>query len=428
METKLNTLNVCVVGLGYIGLPLAVTAAQHGLMLHGFDVDKNKVNAINHKHTYFDEPSLDIELHNAVSSGNLVASNEIQEADVYVVAVPTPIDQSNGQADLSFVRDAFDSIASVLKAGSLIIIESTCPVGTTDQMASYLQSSRTDLKVAGTSRNDDVHIAYCPERILPGQAMQELKTNSRIIGGLTSACRTFASEFYGSFVQGGIFEVTSPKTAEMIKLVENSFRDVNIAFANQLSLLCHELDCDVWEVIEFANKHPRVNILRPGAGVGGHCIAIDPEFLISKGSQRSTHLLAVAREVNNDKPKWVKEQLEEMISKEAKKRSLSARDLTIVFNGLTFKPDVEDTRESPAIEIVKNFTSEHNNKVYVTDPNLTEVPSDLVNKVTLADHTKLLNLGYIHVVLVAHKEYKVTRWDENVLLDICGIYSKKFHI
>ena len=423
METKLNTLSVCVVGLGYIGLPLAVTAAQHGLTVHGFDVDENKVNAINHKHTYFDEPSLDLELHNAVSTGNLVAANEIQEADIYVVAVPTPIDQSNGQADLSFVRDAFESIASVLEAGSLIIIESTCPVGTTDQMASYLQSIRTDLKVAGTSKNDEVHIAYCPERILPGQAMQELTTNSRIIGGLTPACQAFAAKFYRSFVQGGIFEVTSPKTAEMIKLAENSFRDVNIAFANQLSLLCHEADCNVWEVIKFANKHPRVNILRPGAGVGGHCIAIDPEFLISKGSQRSTHLLAAARAVNNDKPKWVKEQLEETISKEAKKRGLSAPDLTIVFHGLTFKPDVEDTRESPAIEIVKSFTSEHDNKVYVTDPNLTALPSDLVNKVILADYTKLLNLGDIHVVLVAHKQYKEIKWDQNGLLDICGIFS-----
>ena len=337
---------VCVVGLGYIGLPVASMLASRGNEVVGYDINVKAVTSINEGRAHFFEPDLDMLLKAAVSTGHLRAQTAPVEADYFVIAVPTPF-KDNRDPDLSYVDTAVRSIGPVLKAGSTVILESTSPVGTTERITSLLAELRPDLRFPrykGSEDEADVAIAHCPERILPGQMMRELVTNDRIVGGMTENCSQAAATLYESFVSSKLL-VTDCRTAEFVKLIENSFRDVNIAFANELSLICDRLGIDVWAAIELANRHPRVSILQPGAGVGGHCIAVDPWFIVSSAPQES-RLIRTAREVNDTKPGWVADQIVRHADR--------FKNPTVGLFGIAYKPNVEDVRESPSLEIVKS--------------------------------------------------------------------------
>lgn len=396
-------MHICVIGLGYIGLPTAATFASHGVKVTGVDVNKHAVEMINQGKVHIVEPDLDQMVKTVVEQGNLIATLEPVEADVYIVAVPTPF-KENHQPDLDYIEIASKNIAPYLKSGSLVILESTSPVGATEQMAQWLSEARPDLSFPQqVGEQADILIAHCPERVLPGKVLQELISNDRIIGGMTNRCSQRAVEVYKTFVQGECI-ITNARTAEMCKLTENSFRDVNIAFANELSIICDKLDINVWELIRLANRHPRVNILQPGPGVGGHCIAVDPWFIVSKTPEQA-RLIRTAREVNDSKPEWVIDQVKIKIAEFLQANpEKTIKDVTIACYGLAFKPDIDDLRESPALEIVKKLVSQDLN-ILAIEPNINELPLDINERIKLTHLEEIIDAN-IHVFLVNHKEFK----------------------
>ncbi|MBL1406462.1 MAG: UDP-N-acetyl-D-mannosamine dehydrogenase, partial [Rhizobiales bacterium] len=365
---------ICVVGLGYIGLPTAAMFASRKVKVVGLEVNEAVATKINKGEIHIVEPDLDIVVRAVVSEGYLTATTKAVEADAFLLAVPTPFKGKNHEPDLSYIESAARTIAPVLKKGNLVVLESTSPVGATEFMAKILEEMRPDLSFPmSAGEASDIRIAHCPERVLPGHVMRELVENDRVIGGMTDACSTAAIALYKTFVIGECVK-TNTRTAEMAKLTENSFRDVNIAFANELSIICDELDIDVWELISLTNRHPRVNILTPGPGVGGHCIAVDPWFIISRTPDKAK-LIKAAREVNDYKPDWVIEKIEAAIGKHLMENpKKSAKDVTLVCYGLAFKPNIDDLRESPALEITKKLAQKHAGKVLAIEPNISKLP------------------------------------------------------
>ena len=405
---------VCVIGLGYIGLPTAALLASKGYPVIGVDTNSVVVDCVNAGNAHISENDLDMLVHASVASGALVAKAKPEAAAVYVVAVPTPLN-INKSPDISYVEAAFDSIAPHIKNGDLVILESTCPVGTTEAMAQRLNSQRPDIC-------NQIHLAYCPERVLPGQILKELVDNDRVVGGITPACTQKAIGFYQSFVQGECFP-TDSKTAELCKLTENSFRDVNIAFANELSMICDEQGVNVWDLIQLANRHPRVNVLQPGCGVGGHCIAIDPWFIVNQHPE-STPLLQAARAVNDSKSQWVLQKIQEAFTTHQEEHGTN---LKIACLGITFKANVDDVRESPALEIVVNLAGKFPDQVVVVEPNLKTLPTTLQNK--SVKHISLHQASQeadLLILLVDHKEFKKPIFKPNkeqIVLDFKGLWS-----
>ncbi|GHX69625.1 UDP-N-acetyl-D-mannosamine dehydrogenase [Vibrio cholerae] len=416
---------ISVIGLGYIGLPTAAMFASRKKKVIGVDVNQYAVDTINQGKIHIVEPDLDMMVHAAVTGGYLKATTKPESADAFLIAVPTPfLPCKEGEVpapDLSYIESASKAIAPVLKKGDLVILESTSPVGATEQMAAWLAEVRSDLTFPQAhGEQADVNIAHCPERVLPGHVVRELVENDRVIGGLTSKCSARAVELYKTFVQGECV-VTNARTAEMAKLTENSSRDVQIAFANELSIICDKLDINVWELIALANRHPRVNILQPGPGVGGHCIAVDPWFIVSK-TPAEARLIHMARVVNDSKPDWVIEKVKIAIADFLQANpDKTAKDVTIACYGLAFKPDIDDLRESPAMQIVKGIPALHRGKVIVVEPNIHQLPSSL-ESVELVTFEAAKVSADIHVLLVDHKEFKAGSFDSPYLVDTKGIW------
>ena len=396
---------VVTIGLGYIGLPTSALIASHGTNVLGVDINQSVVDTINEGKIHIVEPDLDKIVSAAVSKGNLKASTKAITAEVYLIVVPTPF-KGNHEPDISFVEAATNGIIPLLKKGDLYIIESTSPIGTTEKMQKLIFASRPELEGA-------IHIAYCPERVLPGNVMHELVENDRVIGGVDEASTQKAISFYSKYVKGKLHG-TNARTAEMCKLVENSSRDSQIAFANELSLICDKADINVWELINLANKHPRVSILQPGCGVGGHCIAVDPYFIVSNYPAESK-MIGTAREVNNYKSFWCAEKIQnEKLQFELK----NGRKPKTALLGLAFKPNIDDLRESPAKYIVQKVLQNSNNEEhFIVEPN---IESHSVYKLT--DYKEAINKADIIVYLVAHEEFKNHKiFNDKVILDFCGI-------
>lgn len=388
---------VSMIGLGYIGLPTAAMFASRGLKVIGVDISQHAVDTINRGEIHIVEPELDLIVRRAVEQGNLRATTAPEPADAFLIAVPTPF-KGEHEPDLSYVQAAAISIAPVLKKGDLVILESTSPVGTTEQLAEWLADARVDLTFP-QQRGElaDISIAYCPERVLPGRVVHELVSNDRVIGGLTARCSERATQLYRIFVEGECLH-TNARTAEMCKLTENSFRDVNIAFANELSIICDKLDINVWELIKLANHHPRVQILQPGPGVGGHCIAVDPWFIVSK-TPEAARLIHAARLINDGKPHHVVGQVLEAISKKS--------NAAIACFGLAFKPDIDDLRESPAMEVVQLLAGQIDGTILVVEPHIEELPPALIglsNVELLSVHEALARADVV-VMLVSHRAF-----------------------
>ncbi len=395
--------SLSVIGLGYIGLPTAAVFASRKIKVIGVDVSEKAVNTINRGEIHIVEPDLDIVVHAAVAEGYLRATRTPEPADAFIMAVPTPFNDDYS-ADLSYIKAASEAIAPVLQKGNLVILESTSPVGATEQMAAWLAAARPDLTFPQThGEASDIRIAHCPERVLPGHVMRELIENDRVIGGMTEKCSAAAVALYKTFVQGECV-VTNARTAEMAKLTENSFRDVNIAFANELSMICDKLAINVWELIALANRHPRVNILQPGAGVGGHCIAVDPWFIVASAPEQA-RIIRMAREVNDSKPGWVldkvKAQLDAWHSANPGKTRSEAK---VSILGIAFKPDIDDLRESPALDIAKQVAA-LGCQVHIVEPNICELPTKLTaDNVQLVDLQQSLTADVV-CVLVKHKPF-----------------------
>lgn len=418
---NLNTISV--IGLGYIGLPTAAMFASFGKNVIGVDVSKNIVDFINDGHIHIVENNLDDIVKKVVQDKLLRATTNTEPADVFIIAVPTPFlplqdDNSIPKPDISFIKAASKAIAKVLKKDNLVILESTSPVGTTEKMSDWLAEERKDLTFPHTHGDgSDIRIAYCPERVLPGNVINELVENDRVIGGMTNKCSQQAVEVYKTFVKGNCI-VTNSRTAEMTKLTENASRDVGIAFANELSIICDKLDINVWELIDLANLHPRVNILNPGPGVGGHCIAVDPWFIASKAPAESK-LITLARRINDGKPDWVVEEVKKAIQSHPKKDIKN-----ILCLGLAFKPNIDDLRESPAKYIVEQIVSAEMGNVYVVEPNINELPKSLISKADLVDLEQGLILADILVILVAHSDFnsdQIKSMSELEIIDSCGL-------
>jgi UDP-N-acetyl-D-mannosaminuronic acid dehydrogenase len=396
---------ITVIGLGYIGLPTAAVLASRKVLVVGVDICQKTVDTINRGEIHIVEPELDIVVHAAVTEGYLRATCRPEAADAFLIAVPTPFKDGH-EPDLSYIEAAGKSIAPFLKKGDLVILESTSPVGATEMLANWLGNERTDLTFPQSHGEDsDIRVAYCPERVLPGHVLRELVQNARVIGGMTAKCSVMAVELYKIFVEGECF-VTNSRTAEMCKLTENSFRDVNIAFANELSLIADKLNINVWELIELANRHPRVNILRPGPGVGGHCIAVDPWFIVSQTPDEA-RLIRTAREVNDSKPRWVIEKVKKAVGEFLQNNpEKTARDVTIACFGLTFKADIDDLRESPALEITRQIALIHPGCVLVVEPNIDTLPAVLIESAVLGTMEQAMMEGDILLMLVNHKGFK----------------------
>ena len=394
---------ISVIGLGYIGLPTAAVFASKGKKVVGVDINARAVETINRGAIHIVEPDLDQVVHAAVTRGDLRATTQPEAADAFLIAVPTPF-QAEHQPDLRFVQAAAESIAPVLKPGDLVILESTSPVGTTEQMADWLAAARPDLRFPQHSETPDIYIAYCPERVLPGKVMVELINNDRVIGGMTPACSARASELYRLFLKGECVE-TNARTAEMCKLTENSFRDVKIAFANELSLICADQGINVWELIALANRHPRVNILQPGPGVGGHCIAVDPWFIVAQNPELA-RLIRTAREVNDAKPQWVLDQVKTAVADSLTQTGKRATELTIACFGLAFKPDIDDLRESPAMGVARLIADWHSGSTWVVEPHIDQIPAALRDKATLVSSEQALAQADILVMLVDHRAFR----------------------
>lgn len=392
--------SLTVIGLGYIGLPTAVVFAQAGWDVIGVDISERTVNMVNAGELPFVEEGMEEVLAQTVASGHLRAQKETPRSDIYIVSVPTPFADEDHKANLSYIEAASDGIAPQLTGGELIVLESTAPPGTTEHMAKWILDQRPDLSVDGRDGKPVVHFAHAPERVLPGRIMIEMSENDRVIGGITPEAGQYAQEVYATFCEGEL-SLTDARTAEMAKLTENAFRDVNIAFANELSLICDKLDIDVWELIEVANKHPRVNILQPGPGVGGHCIAVDPWFIVSADPDNA-NLIRKARQVNDGKPDWVIGKIEAAI--------VAAKDdPKVALLGLAFKPNIDDLRESPAVAITERLAKAHPEISFqVVEPHVTELPGSLrtlenIHHVTLAEATEDAD---VIALLVDHDSFK----------------------
>jgi UDP-N-acetyl-D-mannosaminuronic acid dehydrogenase len=399
---------IAVVGLGYIGLPTAAIFAAHRIEVIGFDVNPKTVETVNAGLIHILEPDLDIIVRDAVANGYLRATLTPETADAYLIAVPTPFlrGSSSREPDLGYVRSAAASIAPVLKSGDLVVLESTCPVGATEMMAAWLAEARPDLSFPqDRGEMSDIRIAHCPERVLPGHVLRELVANDRLIGGMTPSCSERAADLYRLVVAGECL-LTDTRTAEMAKLVENSFRDVNIAFANELSMICADLEIDVWNLIKFVNHHPRVNVLQPGPGVGGHCIAVDPWFIVSRSPERAK-LIRTAREVNDEKPAWVLREIGRAVDAlldAAPDRK--AKDVTIACFGLSFKADIDDLRESPACAIVQALARSHSGPILAVEPHIQRLPATWMSGISKTDLDGALAQADILVMLVDHSEFK----------------------
>ena len=395
------------IGLGYIGLPTAAIAAQHGIMVHGVDVNPKVVETINQGKIHIIEPGLEQVVKKGVEKGYFKASTTPAEANVHLVVVPTPF-KGNHEPDISFVESATLAVLPFLKENDTYIIESTSPVGTTEKMADLIFQRRPELK-------DKIYIAYCPERVLPGNVLHELVHNDRVIGGINPKSTEKAKEFYRTFVQGELHS-TNARTAEMCKLTENSSRDAQIAFANELSFICDKAGINVWELIELANKHPRVNILQPGAGVGGHCIAVDPYFIVSD-YPRESRLIGTAREINNYKAFWCAEKTKTAMLEFQLKHGRKPKTAIM---GLAFKPNIDDLRESPAKYIAQKVMQSEQNDFLVVEPN---IEAHSVFKLT--NYKEAYEQADIIAFLVAHDEFKTLKYnEEKIILDFAGVFKK----
>jgi UDP-N-acetyl-D-mannosaminuronic acid dehydrogenase len=415
---------VSVIGLGYIGLPTAALIASRGMQVNGVDTNEHVVRTVASGTIHISEPDLDGLVSKVVSSGALTTSTRPQPADVFMIAVPTPVSADN-RPDLSMVRAAVDSIADVLEPGNLVILESTSPIGTTEGVATQITERRPDLHVgangnargnghangdaANATANATINVAYCPERVLPGRILTELINNDRCIGGVTPACTRRAQRFYKNFVRGACVPTTA-RAAELVKLTENAFRDTNIAFANELSMVCDRFDINVWEVIDLANRHPRVNVLRPGPGVGGHCIAVDPWFIIDSAPD-ITRLMRTSREVNNDKTRKVIERAEALIEERPY--------ANVACCGLAFKANIDDLRESPAMEVARHLAAKYGSRIKVVEPNLRQPLAELAELgVEFMDIDTALHRCEIAVLLVDHDEFKMVPLADRRHLDV----------
>jgi len=414
VNSKLSTISV--IGLGYIGLPTAALIASRGVNVIGVEVNQEAVDIINQGKVHIVEPDLDIVVKSVVQTGNLKATTKPEPADAFMIAVPTPF-KENHQPDLSYIESAAKAIAPVLEKGNLVVLESTSPVGATEKLAAWLAEARPDLGFPlNGEENSDIHVAYCPERVLPGYVLQELVSNDRVVGGLTQSCAEKAVELYEVFVKGDCL-VTNARTAEMAKLTENSFRDVNIAFANELSIICETLHINVWELIKLSNRHPRVNILNPGPGVGGHCIAVDPWFIVSSDPENAK-IIRTAREVNDGKPHHVVDKV--------KKAADRFKSPVIACLGLSFKADIDDLRESPAVEIVEELANSNIGNILVVEPNVETLPKSLESGMTKVELSDALDKADILLLLVDHKEFKKVSSDRLhgcVIIDTRGAWG-----
>jgi UDP-N-acetyl-D-mannosaminuronic acid dehydrogenase len=403
---------VVTIGLGYIGLPTSALIANTKIPVHGVDISQHVVDTINAGKIHIVEPALDQAVAKAVQEGYLKADIKPVQADTYLIVVPTPF-KGNYEPDISYVKAATKAILPLLKEGDLYIIESTSPVGTTEKMRDYIFAERPELQ-------DKIYLAYCPERVLPGNVMFELVHNDRVIGGVNEASTQKALDFYSQFVSGAL-HATNARTAEMCKLTENSSRDVQIAFANELSLICDKAGIDVWELIRLANKHPRVNILQPGCGVGGHCIAVDPYFLVSDFPME-TQIIASARKINTYKSFWCAEKVK---TARLEFEIQNGRKPSIAIMGLAFKPNIDDLRESPAKYIAQKIMQDMNDEeIYIVEPNVHEH-----HIFKLTDYKEAVTKADIVVLLVAHDEFKTLEFaKEKVMLDFCGVINRKYSI
>ena len=401
-------MRACFMGLGYIGLPTAIIAARHGVDVVGVDINPSVVEITNQGKLHIIEPGMEEMLQEVIAAGKFKAYTTPQQCDTYFIVVPTPF-KGNMQPDISYVEAATRAVLPLLKDGDLYVIESTSPIGTTEKMAELIFSERPELK-------DKIYIAYCPERVLPGNVIYELEHNDRVIGGLTHEATEKAIEFYSRFVKGKLHK-TNSRTAEMCKLTENSSRDVQIAFANELSIICDKAGINVWELINLANRHPRVNILQPGCGVGGHCIAVDPYF-ITADYPKESKIIATAREINNYKSLWCAEKIKSTMYEFELK---NGRKPIVAMMGLAFKPNIDDLRESPSSHIVGNVIQACNNpNILIVEPNIKEH-----NQYKLTNYKEAYEKAEIIVMLTAHDLFKELPYDESkTILDFCGIYKK----
>lgn len=397
--SKILDKQVMVVGLGYVGLPSAAVIADNGFNVIGYDINELAINKINNGEVHIAEDGLESLVKKVVNLNKLRATTIAEQADIFLITVPTPITREK-KADISYVESSVTAIAPVLKHGDLIILESTSPVGTTQKICDLIQSLRPDLKCPSkTNQSSDINIAYSPERILPGQTIKELIINSRVVGGISESCTQKAVSFYSTYVKGEIF-VTNSATAEMCKLAENSFRDVNLAFANELSMICHEAEINVNDVIKFSNYHPRVNILTPGCGVGGHCIPVDPWFLV-EGFPEQTKIIEKARIVNLSKTDWVIN----IIKKEIDSLSLKKPDLKVCFLGISYKANSDDMRDSPALKIVSKIAECSNANIHIFEPNISEFKLDFSNVEFIEDSSNIEQFDLVYE-LVLHREFE----------------------
>jgi UDP-N-acetyl-D-mannosaminuronic acid dehydrogenase len=411
---------VSVIGLGYIGLPTAAVIASRGIDVVGVEINQQAVDTINAGNIHIVEPDLDIVVKSVVANGNLRATTTVEPAEAFMIAVPTPFKQGEDETnvpDLSYIESAAKGIAPVLEKGNLVILESTSPVGATEKLAGWLKNARPDLTFPqDVGDAADIKIAHCPERVLPGYVLQELVSNDRVIGGISEACSNLAVKLYQTFVRGECI-LTNARTAEMAKLTENSFRDVNIAFANELSKISDQLHINVWELIKLANRHPRVNILNPGPGVGGHCIAVDPWFIVDSCPEQAK-LIKQARLVNDGKPGYVIEQI--------KSAADQFKRPVIACLGLAFKADIDDLRESPAMQIVDTLANDNVGELLAVEPNIRELPAKFVKYgLEFTTFSKALEKANVVVVLVDHREFKSVDKSElarKVVIDTRGIY------
>ena len=413
--------NICVFGLGYIGLPTAAMFAHHGANVVGVDVNQHAVDTINQGKIHIVEPGLEAIVKQAVDNGRLKASLKPVHSDAYLIAVPTPFKGDDHTPDLSYIHAVSKALAPLLEKGDLVILESTSPVGATEQMVEWLAEARPDLtfpKYHEPDNEADIYVAYCPERVLPGKVVEELISNDRIIGGMTKESTKKAQEVYRIFVEGQLL-ATNSRTAEMAKLTENASRDVSIAFANELSIISDKLDINVWELIELANHHPRVNILQPGAGVGGHCIAVDPWFIVNQNPDEAK-IIRAAREINDSKPDWVIGKINAEIDK---LKVQGIEKPTVALLGLAFKPDIDDLRESPAVNIAKTMLEADNAEILLVEPNIKKLPEKLAagNLVSLDTAVEQAD---VLLVLVAHDEFKLLNSNNGNLIDIAGLFKK----
>jgi UDP-N-acetyl-D-mannosaminuronic acid dehydrogenase len=385
-----------VVGLGYIGLPTAAVFADQGVEVVGVDTKADVVEKVRQGKAHFGEPNLDALVRRVVENKKLRASLEHEEADAFMIAVPTPV-RAGHKPDISYVEAAAKAIAPKLKPGDLVILESTCPVGTTERISAIMAEGRPDLSFPHQKGElSDIRVAHCPERVLPGRILEEVVNNARIIGGITRKCAQLALSLYQIVVKGEC-HVTNARTAELAKLTENAFRDVNIAFANELSFICDRLGVNVWELIRLANQHPRVNILRPGPGVGGHCIAVDPWFIVDSAPE-DARLIRASREINDEKPDFV--------VRKVKERAADLRQPVVACLGLAFKADVDDLRESPAVEVVRKLAEAGLGKILVVEPHVNKLPHDLEHpNLQFADFEVAVKSANLIVLLVGHRAF-----------------------